>query len=122
MTGHPYSVEIKSLSDANCDVVFSVTPPIEFATEESRQALSRTVLNLVCRRADQRDDVLNTGIVEFTHDLPSGNCTMGYARIKTLRYGSGNEIFTQALLTALNGEHPDLYSDGPPPWERPVDF
>lgn len=118
MTGAPYSIEIKSLSDATCDVVFEIRPPVEFLTEEARLSFGTNVLHLVSRRADERDDVLASGIVDVTHNSPDGTSTLGYAKIESLRYGSGKEIFTQALLTALNGEVEDLYVDGRAPWEN----
>ncbi|MEX0748587.1 MAG: hypothetical protein WD467_00250 [Candidatus Saccharimonadales bacterium] len=117
MIGKPYAVELKTLDDSSCDVVFEIRPPVEFISEEARKAFGRTVLMLINRRADTRDQVLDDGMVEITHDKPNGESTMGYAKIKTLRYGSGKEIFTQALLLALNGDAPDLYADGAVPWE-----
>lgn len=105
------------MSDATCDAMFEIKPPVEFVTEEARQAFSRNVLQLVARRADERDDVLANGIVEVTHNTPHKVSTMGYAKIESLRYGSGKEIVIQALLTALNGECDDLYRDGTAPWE-----
>lgn len=114
MIGEPYSVEIKSLADSTCDVVFAVEPPIEFATEEAREVFGNNVLQLVARRAGQ--EALEGAVCEVTH-VAEGQ-SMGYAKIETLRYGSGKEIFTQALLLALNGSYPDLYIDGVAPWER----
>jgi hypothetical protein len=118
MIGSPYAVELKSLSDATCDVVFEVKPPIEFLTEEARQAFAKTVLHLVARRADTRDEVLSTGLVEVTHNTHDNESSLGYAKIESLRYGSGKEIFVQALLTALNGEDAHLYEEGRAPWEE----
>ena len=117
MLGAPYSIELKSLSDATCDVVFEIRPPVEFITEEARQSFGSNVLHLVARRADERDDVLKSGIVSVTHNSPDGVSMLGYAKIESLRYGSGKEIFTQALLLALNGEVCELYIDGKAPWE-----
>lgn len=117
MNESQYSIKLRSLSDATCDVIFEVTPPIEFVTEQARQVFGSNVLHLVARRADQRDEVLNSGIIEVTHNSPDGVSSLGYAKIESLRYGSGKEIFTQALLTALNGEVGNLYDDGKAPWE-----
>ena len=116
--GDPYSVEIRSLSDAACDVVFEIQPPVCFVTEEARHAFAQNVLHLINRRADERDRVLETGSVEVTHDLPDGSASVGYARIESLRYGSGKEIFTQALLLALNGDVPNLYEGSTALWEQ----
>ncbi len=118
MIGEPYSVEIRSLSDATCDVVFEIIPPVQFVTEEARHAFGSNVLHLVCRRADDRDDVMEDGLVEVTHNTPNNYSSMGYAKINSLRYGSGKEIFTQALLTALNGNVSNLYDEGKAPWEE----
>ncbi|NCU31240.1 hypothetical protein EOM57_05650 [Candidatus Saccharibacteria bacterium] len=117
MIGKPYSVEIRSLSEATCDVVLEIKPAVDFVTEEARKVFGNNVLRLVCRRADSRDDVMSTGIVEVTHNTPNHESSIGYAKIESLRYGGGKEIFTQALLTALNGESDDLYESGKAPWE-----
>lgn len=116
--GSPYSVNIKSSSDATCDVVFEIRPPVSFLTEEARIAFGQNVLHLINRRADDANNVLEAGRVEITHNLPNQGASVGYARIDALRYGSGLEIFTQALLLALNGEVPNLYSNGTAPWEQ----
>lgn len=118
MTANRYSVELKSLSDATCDVVFEITPPIKFVTEEAREAFGKNVLHLVCRRADERDNVLALGMVNVTHDSPDGSSTIGYAKIESLRYGSGKEIFIQALHMALHGEIGELYVGGKAVWEE----
>jgi hypothetical protein len=116
MIGAPYAVNLRSLSDATCDVVFEIIPPVCFVSEEARRAFGANVIHLVCRRADDRDDVMKHGIVEVTHNTPDGYSSIGYAKIASLRYGSGKEIFTQALLTALNGEVPNLYDGEKTPW------
>lgn len=117
MHGEPYSVDLRSLSDSSCDVVFEITPPVEFITEEARRTFGSNVLHLVCRRVDDPAEVMNSGIVEVTHNTPHGRSSMGYAKIETLRYGQGVDIFTQALLTALNGESVDMYRSGDAPWK-----
>lgn len=117
MIGAPYSIKLKSLSDATCDVTFDIRPPVEFLTEEARQSFGANVLNLVSRRADQSDAMLESGIVNVTHNSPDGTSSLGYAKIESLRYGSGKEIFIQAILTALNGEAGNLYVDGEALWE-----
>ncbi|MGB4758955.1 MAG: hypothetical protein WBP26_02770 [Candidatus Saccharimonadales bacterium] len=61
---------------------------------------------------------MQTGRLEITHDLPDGTASVGYAQVGQLRYGSGKEIFTQALLLALNGTVPNLYDQGHAPWEK----
>lgn len=48
--------------------------------------------------------------VEITHNSADGTASLGYARVPALRYGSGEEVFRQAVLTALNGKLPKLYS------------
>lgn len=109
MIGHDYEIRIDSLNDATCDVVFEIRPPVVFASEESRLAFCRNILHLINRRADERDKVLEEGVFEITHNSSDNSSSLGYAKIESLRYGSGIEIFTQALHTALNGHIPNLY-------------
>ncbi len=115
--GYPYGVHIKSLVDSRCDVVFEVRPAIDFISEEARIDFGKHVLHLVNRRADERDKVLQNGECAITHNLPDRSASVGYAKIETLRYGSGKEVFVQALLMALNGEVPNLYENNVAPWD-----
>ena len=118
LVGSPYGVRIKSLVESRCDVVFEVHPAIDFISEEARIDFGRHVLHLVNRRADERDKVLQNGECAITHNLPDKSASVGYAKIESLRYGSGREVFVQALLMALNGEVPNLYENNVAPWEE----
>ena len=106
-----YEITLTMLFDSSQDVTFRVEPPVKFVTEEARLALGQNVISLICRRADPAEMV--GAKVEFTHDSPDGSATMGYAKVEALRYGSGEEVFLQAMYVALNGAYPDLYSNLP---------
>ena len=107
--GEQYRVELTTVFDPNQDVTFRVEPPVRFLTEEARQAFSRDVVGLIARRAKYEE--MADARVELTHDSADGSATIGYAKVAALRYGTGEEVFRQALLLALNGEYPDLYSE-----------
>lgn len=106
-----YKITLTTLFDSSQDVTFSVEPPVKFVTEGARIALGQNVIDLICRRADPAEMV--GARVEFTHDSPDGSATIGYAKVEALRYGTGEEVFLQAMHVALNGVYPDLYSNLP---------
>ncbi len=105
-----YTVELTTLFDSSQDVTFRVKPPVRFLTEEARKDFGENVIRLISRRADYSE--MSDARVELTHNSADGTATLGYARVPALRYGTGKEVFIQGLLVALNGEYPDLYSDG----------
>jgi hypothetical protein len=107
MTQPEYSVQLLTVFDPNADTTFRVEPPVQFVTEEARQAFGQNVIELISRRADYGE--LSTAKVELTHDTADGTGTIGYARVPALKYGTGKEVFLQGLLLALNGEYPSLY-------------
>lgn len=102
-----YTVELLTVFDPNADTTFRIEPPVRFLTEEARVAFGRNVIDLICRRANYGE--MADAKVELTHDSADGSATMGYARVPALRYGTGEEVFLQGLLLALNGEKPNLY-------------
>lgn len=105
-----YTVKLTTLFDSSQDVTFRIEPPVEFLTEEARKAFGQNVIRLISRRADYGE--MSDAQVELTHNSADGSATLGYARVPALRYGAGKEVFLQGLLVALNGEYPDLYSEG----------
>ena len=104
-----YTIRLMTLFDSSQDVTFKVEPPIRFVSDEARIAMGQNVIRLIGRRADPSE--LCGAVVEFTHDSADGSGTLGYARVEALRYGSGEEVFRQAVLVALNGTYPDLYGE-----------
>ncbi len=106
---HEYTVELTTLFDSSQDVTFLIRPPVQFLTEEARCAFGQNVIHLISRRADYGE--MASAIVNLTHNTADGKATVGYAKVPALRYGTGKEVFLQGLLTALNGENPNLYSD-----------
>ena len=108
MTSTEYSLELTTLFDSSSDVTFRIEPPVSFLTEEARIAFGKNVINLIARRADYGE--LEGSKVEITHNSADGTASLGYARVPALKYGTGEEVFKQALLVALNGEYPNLYS------------
>ncbi len=107
MTTARYSLELTTLFDSSADVTFRIEPPVRFLTEEARVAFGQNIVHLIARRAG--DEAVQSSRVEITHDSADGTATIGYARVPILRYGTGEEVFKQAVLVALNGEYPDLY-------------
>lgn len=109
MKPEEYTLELTTLFDSNADVTFRIEPPIELLTEEARVAFGEIVLDLIARRADYGELKEMKCKVEITHNSADGTASLGYARVPALRYGTGEEVFRQAMLTALNGEIPELY-------------
>ena len=107
MTDPEYKLKLTSVFDPNADVTFRIEPPVKFITEEARVAFGNNVIRLIARRADYGE--LEDSRVELTHDSADGTATIGYARLPALRYGTGKEVFYQAMLLALNGDDPQLY-------------
>ncbi|NCU38523.1 hypothetical protein EOL96_05720 [Candidatus Saccharibacteria bacterium] len=110
MKSEKYTLELTTLFDSNADVTFRIKPIIEFLTEEARISFGENVLDLIARRADYGELKDMKCKVEVTHKSADGTASLGYARVPALRYGTGEEVFRQAMLTALNGEIPQLYS------------
>lgn len=106
MSNTKYTVELLTVFDPNADSTFRIEPPVQFLTEEARVAFGKNVIDLICRRADYGE--MADAKVELTHNSADSTATLGYARIPALRYGTGKEVFLQALLLALNGEYPAL--------------
>lgn len=109
MTPRKYTLELTTLFDSSADVTFRIEPPVEFLTEEARVAFGENVMDLIARRADYGELKDMRCKVEVTHNSADGTASLGYARVPALRYGTGEEVFKDAMLTALNGEMPDLY-------------
>ncbi len=109
MAGLEYKLELLSVFDPNEDVLFKIEPPVRFLTEEARVAFGGNVINIIARRTGHEE--LGESRVEVTHDSADGTATLGYARVPVLRYGTGKEVFYQALLEALNGKRPQLYDN-----------
>lgn len=107
MTNPEYKLTLISVFDPNADVIFRIEPPVRFLTEEARAAFGENVIRLIARRADYGE--LEGARVELTHNDADGTATIGYARVPALRYGTGKEVFYQAMLLALNGDDPRLY-------------
>lgn len=98
-----------TLCDSSLDATFRIEPPVEFLTEEARVAFGANVIDLMARRARYDDLDEGKAKVEITHNSADGAASIGYVKAPALRYGSGKEIFEQAMLTALNGEYCDLH-------------
>lgn len=110
MDTQKYTLELTTLFDSSADVTFRIEPPIRFLTEEARVSFGAVVLDLIARRADYGELQEMDCKVEVTHNSADGLASLGYARLPALRYGSGEEVFKQAVLTALNGEVPNLHN------------
>lgn len=107
MTNPEYKLTLTSIFDPNADVTFRIEPPVSFLTEEARLMFGENVIRLIARRADYGE--LEGSRVDLTHNSADGTATIGYARVPALRYGTGKEVFYQAMLLALNGDNPQLY-------------
>lgn len=107
MPQQEYSLELTTFFDSSADVTFRIEPPVQFLSEEARVAFGQNVIDLIARRADYGE--LEGSKVEVTHNSADGTASLGYARVPALRYGTGEEVFKQAMLAALNGTYPNLY-------------
>lgn len=109
-----YRVRVDILEGAEGIFPFSVTPPINFESQQAKADLERLALNIADTALDGHSPTRG-GAIRFTHTSADQESTLGHVILPNLESGRLNAasfVLKDALHSALNGTAPQSHSMG----------